>query len=155
MAQTQRTTITATVIISKSYTMDDLLEIASADIHAVHGDEKLRIAKFLADAVHKDLIDDLFESNECTENFHRTIQNVYSDIDRRVLQRADIIGVTTTGLATKISTLRHVNAKVIICEEAGEVLKSHMLSALLRKWLSFAQRSLDLGVYPCEILAIN
>ncbi|KAA8576957.1 hypothetical protein EYC84_006985 [Monilinia fructicola] len=103
----------------------------NADIHAVHGDEKLRIAKFLADAVHKDLIDDLFESNECTENFHRTIQNVYSDIDRRVLQRADIIGVTTTGLATKISTLRHVNAKVIICEEAGEVLKSHMLSALL------------------------
>ncbi|TGO66372.1 hypothetical protein BOTNAR_0062g00050 [Botryotinia narcissicola] len=57
--------------------------------------------------------------------------NVYSDKDRRVLQGADIIGVITTGLATKISTLKHVKAKVIVCEEAGEVLEAHMLSALL------------------------
>ncbi|RAL63386.1 hypothetical protein DID88_003810 [Monilinia fructigena] len=112
-------------------TIDDLLEMASINVHALHGDEKLRIAKFLAEAVRKDLTDELYESNKAIEAFHHTIQNVYSDIDRRVLQTADIIGVTTTGLATKISTLRHVNAKVIICEEAGEVLEAHMLSALL------------------------
>ncbi|KAI9645837.1 hypothetical protein NHQ30_005272 [Ciborinia camelliae] len=113
------------------HTIDDLLEMASFDVHALYGNEKLRIAKYLAEAVRKDAIDELFESNKCTEDFRQTIQDVYSDIDRRVLQTADIIGVTTTGLATKISTLRHVNAKVIVCEEAGEVLEAHMLSALL------------------------
>ncbi|KAB8302222.1 hypothetical protein EYC80_005667 [Monilinia laxa] len=104
------------------YTMDDLLEMTSFDVYALYGDEKLRIDKFLAEAVRKDLAGELFERSKTTEDFHHTIQNVYSDIDRRVLQTADIIGVTTTGLATNISTLRHVNAKVIICEEAGEVL---------------------------------
>ncbi|QSZ30518.1 hypothetical protein DSL72_000072 [Monilinia vaccinii-corymbosi] len=115
----------------EAHTIEDLLEFASFNVHGLHHDEKLLVAKFLAEAARKDLVDELFESNKQTEEFRQTLKNVYSDIDRRVLQTADIIGVTTTGLATKISTLRHVNAKVIVCEEAGEVLESHMLSALL------------------------
>lgn len=39
--------------------------------------------------------------------------------------------MTTTGLAGRIATLRHVRCKVVICEEAGEVLEPHILSALL------------------------
>ncbi|KAI9836984.1 MAG: hypothetical protein M1819_000633 [Sarea resinae] len=59
------------------------------------------------------------------------IANVHDEIDRRVLETADVIGVTTSGLAKRISVLRHLNAKVVICEEAGEVLEAHMLSALV------------------------
>lgn len=48
-----------------------------------------------------------------------------------MLQEADIVGVTTTGLAKNLDLLRHLDSKVLICEEAGEVLESHVLTALL------------------------
>lgn len=53
------------------------------------------------------------------------------DVDRRCLDQADVIGVTTTGLAKQVKLLSKVNAKVIICEEAGEVLEGHLINALL------------------------
>jgi hypothetical protein len=63
---------------------------------------------------------------------HRSnIQAVYDDLDRRCLQSAHVIGMTTTGLAMKLETIRKIDAKVVLCEEAGEVLESHVLCALL------------------------
>ncbi|KAG6118692.1 hypothetical protein E4U14_006416 [Claviceps sp. LM454 group G7] len=54
-----------------------------------------------------------------------------SDVKLRCLQSADVIGVTTTGLARNISILRRLRSKVMVCEEAGEVLEAHVLTALL------------------------
>ncbi|KAI1880421.1 hypothetical protein JX265_002042 [Neoarthrinium moseri] len=48
-----------------------------------------------------------------------------------LLRRADIIGVTTTGLARFRDLLSQLKSKVILCEEAGEVLESHTLASLL------------------------
>lgn len=47
------------------------------------------------------------------------------------METADVIGVVASGLAKRISVLKHVNAKVVICEESGEVLEARMLSALI------------------------
>lgn len=57
--------------------------------------------------------------------------NVYRDVDRRALSQADIIGVTTTGLARDIEMLRRLGSKIVICEEAAEVLEAHLISALV------------------------
>lgn len=70
---------------------------------------------------------------------HPRIYSQFSQIDRRVLQTADVIGVTTTGLARRISVLRRVRCKVIICEEAGEAMEPHMISALLLSVEHFIQ----------------
>ncbi|KAG5958470.1 hypothetical protein E4U58_005363 [Claviceps cyperi] len=56
---------------------------------------------------------------------------VGSDVKLRCLQSADVIGVTTTGMARNISILRRLRSKVMVCEEAGEVLEAHVLTALL------------------------
>lgn len=56
---------------------------------------------------------------------------VRSDVDLRCLQQADVIGVTTTGLAQKLDLLRRLRSNVVLCEEAGEVLEAHILTALL------------------------
>ncbi|KAM0160649.1 hypothetical protein ACHAQE_004506 [Botrytis cinerea] len=116
---------------SETHTIDDLIEFANFNVHALYGNEKLILVRHLAEEARKEVTDYLFESITRTMQHNQAIQSVYSDKDRRVLQGADIIGVTTTGLATKMSTLKHVKAKVIVCEEAGEVLEAHMLSALL------------------------
>ncbi|KAJ5561386.1 hypothetical protein N7461_000147 [Penicillium sp. DV-2018c] len=49
----------------------------------------------------------------------------------RCLYSADVIGVTTTGLARRLDLFRKLGFKFMLCEEAGEVLESHTLAAFL------------------------
>ena len=58
-------------------------------------------------------------------------RQVTDDNDKRALQEAQVIGVTTSGLARNLHLLRKLQAKVLICEEAGEVLEPHILTSLL------------------------
>lgn len=53
------------------------------------------------------------------------------ELDLRCLQQAQVIGITTSGLARNLDILRRIRTKVMICEEAGEVLESHTLTAML------------------------
>ena len=50
--------------------------------------------------------------------------------DRFTLETADIIGMTTTGAAKNQHILHLVKPKIVIVEEAAEVLESHVVSAL-------------------------
>ena len=50
--------------------------------------------------------------------------------DRYALETACIIGMTTTGAAKHQRILRRVKPKIVIVEEAAEVLESHIVSAL-------------------------
>ncbi|KAF6823339.1 nf-x1 finger and helicase domain-containing protein [Colletotrichum plurivorum] len=76
-------------------------------------------------------LDALSASQESYERKRERNNRVRSSIDLRCLQQANIIGVTTTGLATNLDLLRRVQGKVLLCEEAGEVLEAHLLTALL------------------------
>ncbi|KAL4242825.1 hypothetical protein ABKN59_011535 [Abortiporus biennis] len=58
----------------------------------------------------------------------------YNDIRdetrRRLLCQTDLIGCTTTGAAKLTSLLSSISPKVLMVEEAGQVLESHILSSL-------------------------
>ncbi|KAI1335495.1 hypothetical protein F5Y15DRAFT_409082 [Xylariaceae sp. FL0016] len=56
---------------------------------------------------------------------------VREEVDLRCLKGADIIGVTTTGLARHLDLFGKLGSKVMLCEEAGEVLEAHTLTAIL------------------------
>lgn len=60
-----------------------------------------------------------------------SLKKCHQELDLRCLLRAHIIGVTTTGLARNLDILRRVGAKVVVIEEAGEILEAHTLTALL------------------------
>ena len=53
------------------------------------------------------------------------------EVDLRCLSEAEVIGVTTTGLARNMELLQKLRCKVMLCEEAGEVLEAHTPTALL------------------------
>ncbi|KAL8766873.1 MAG: hypothetical protein Q9209_006469 [Squamulea sp. 1 TL-2023] len=59
------------------------------------------------------------------------LDTYYKEQQRRALSEAHVIGVTTSGLAKNLDVLRRLQSKVMICEEAGEVLEAHTLTALL------------------------
>ncbi|KAH8821861.1 P-loop containing nucleoside triphosphate hydrolase protein [Xylogone sp. PMI_703] len=59
------------------------------------------------------------------------LEKCYQELNIRCLQQAHIIGVTTSGLAKNIDMLQRVQSKVVLCEEAGEILEAHTLTAFL------------------------
>ncbi|RUP50778.1 P-loop containing nucleoside triphosphate hydrolase protein [Jimgerdemannia flammicorona] len=58
------------------------------------------------------------------------LQDKRSGTTLDVFRNSSIIGMTTNGAAKYRDLLRKVGPKVIVCEEAGEVLESHILTAL-------------------------
>ncbi|KAH9048671.1 hypothetical protein EDB83DRAFT_2632697, partial [Lactarius deliciosus] len=60
---------------------------------------------------------------------------VYEDIQdearRRLLSRIDLIACTTTGAAKLVSLLTSVRPRVLMVEEAGQVLEAHILASLV------------------------
>ncbi|KAK6359113.1 hypothetical protein TWF696_000280 [Orbilia brochopaga] len=59
------------------------------------------------------------------------LSTMKKEYDRRLLQNADIIGVTTTSLAMHADVLERIQAKVLFCEEAGEILEAHTITTLI------------------------
>ena len=59
------------------------------------------------------------------------LQACNQEIELRCLRQAHIVGVTTSGLAQKLDLLRRLKPKVLVCEEAGEILEAHTLTAFL------------------------
>ncbi|KAK6332445.1 hypothetical protein TWF696_003159 [Orbilia brochopaga] len=57
--------------------------------------------------------------------------SLFLEGDKKCLEQVDILGITTVGLVNNHELIRTLPAKVIVCEEAGEVLESHILTALI------------------------
>ncbi|KAF2187214.1 hypothetical protein K469DRAFT_686386 [Zopfia rhizophila CBS 207.26] len=111
--------------------LDRVLQKAETNVHSLSQTERRGLVELWSQEVHDHALDDLFERVKDTDSIQRQLTNIHDEVDRRVLQDADVIGITTTGLAKRISTLQRVRCKVVICEEAGEVMEPHMISALL------------------------
>ncbi len=54
------------------------------------------------------------------------------ELELKILKRADIIGLTTSGASKINRTLTKVGCKIFIVEEAAEILESHVIAALTR-----------------------
>ncbi|KAF9203483.1 hypothetical protein BGZ49_006383 [Haplosporangium sp. Z 27] len=67
---------------------------------------------------------------EHSEKLMKRKNNAYDEIRRTILLKTSVIGMTTNGAAKLQSLVEAVSPKIIICEEAGEVLEAHILAAL-------------------------
>ncbi|CAG8716238.1 1268_t:CDS:2, partial [Scutellospora calospora] len=60
----------------------------------------------------------------------KEVEEIYDEGRRQILKNCDVIGMTTNGAAKFQTLIRSIGPRIIICEEAGEVLEAHILSAL-------------------------
>ncbi|KDO27432.1 hypothetical protein SPRG_07020 [Saprolegnia parasitica CBS 223.65] len=58
------------------------------------------------------------------------LKELQTSSDKRLLLKAKIVGMTTTGCAMHQELVRSLAPKVVLIEEAGEVLEAHLLSCL-------------------------
>lgn len=114
-----------------AHALQQLIHKATGNVYSLSTQEKGVLLSHWIEKASGNKIGELFEVANSTAKTQRKLTNIHDELDRRILEEADVIGVTTSGLAKRISVLRQVKCKVIICEEAGEVMEPHMLSATL------------------------
>ncbi|GES84016.1 P-loop containing nucleoside triphosphate hydrolase protein [Rhizophagus clarus] len=72
----------------------------------------------------------LLNLGEEHEKLRQKMNDIYNEAYRQKLLNSDVIGMTTSGAAKFQNLIKYVCPKIIICEEAGEVLEAHILCAL-------------------------
>ncbi|CAH1759698.1 5746_t:CDS:10, partial [Entrophospora sp. SA101] len=92
--------------------------------------ERIKLHDFWLDRLHDHWIDLLYRYKRSYEGFAKQVDEIYNQNRRRILVNCQVIGMTTNGAAKFQSLIRSISPRIIICEEAGEVLEAHILSSL-------------------------
>jgi hypothetical protein len=95
-----------------------------------HEERKLLYCHWLR-SIRDLIIEEIIDLHEDYQKRTEHRDRLRREVDLRCLNEANIVGVTTTGLARNLNMLRKLRCKVMVCEEAGEVLEAHILTALL------------------------
>ncbi|CZS92503.1 uncharacterized protein RAG0_03111 [Rhynchosporium agropyri] len=93
-------------------TLQELVQNASRNVHGLSVFERRQLVEFWVQEIHENKTDELFELVKDSHAIHKQQEYIHDEVDRRVLQTADVIGVTTTGLAKRISVLQRVHCKI-------------------------------------------
>lgn len=108
-----------------------IAQLIEANVWTLKKAERARLYEHWRDAAYVELAHDLASLLQQHGLMKQRYTGLFSEFDMELLNRAQVVGVTTTGLANNPDTIRGLRAKVLICEEAGEVLESHIITALL------------------------
>uniref|UniRef100_A0A8C5MB86 NFX1-type zinc finger-containing protein 1 n=1 Tax=Leptobrachium leishanense TaxID=445787 RepID=A0A8C5MB86_9ANUR len=74
--------------------------------------------------------DDIFTLESTYQILVNRSSELRSQEDQLLLQEADIIGMTTTGAAKNRKLLQNIQPKIVVVEEAAEVLEAHIITTL-------------------------
>ncbi|KAF7555243.1 hypothetical protein G7Z17_g2306 [Cylindrodendrum hubeiense] len=105
--------------------------LRAAPLKTMTFNERRRLHRYWLRGIRDPIISKLVKVHEEYNEEIKHRDRIRGDVDLRCLQQADVVGVTTTGLARSLEVLRKLRCKVMLCEEAGEVLEAHILTALL------------------------
>ncbi|KAH9052824.1 hypothetical protein EDB87DRAFT_1676964 [Lactarius vividus] len=97
--------------------------------------ERQRLAESWEDEMREEAYDSFLSDFDRQRTQYKDACKAYEDIRdearRRLLSRTDLIACTTTGAASLVSLLTSVGPKVLMVEEAGQVLEAHILASLV------------------------
>ncbi|KAJ3266261.1 hypothetical protein HDU77_001750 [Chytriomyces hyalinus] len=92
--------------------------------------ERKALMAYWKRTVPRSSLDGILELQQRIEAAQAKLDGVYKDRDACSFRGFNIIGATTTGAAKNHSLIQAIAPKIVVCEEAGEVLESHTLAAL-------------------------
>ncbi|KYG47209.1 hypothetical protein M433DRAFT_509938 [Acidomyces richmondensis BFW] len=106
-------------------------ELEDEDLFSMSNRERKSLHRFWIEMMSRQLQEKLRIALGSYHGIKKKLDDIKAELDLRVLRKAQVIGLTTSGLARKLHLLRRIDSKILICEEAGEVLESSFLTALL------------------------
>ncbi|KAI9781350.1 MAG: hypothetical protein M1816_002396 [Peltula sp. TS41687] len=105
--------------------------LANASLHRMSQNERKNVYQYWVADITDSICDNLCRALNSYTDIKNMLNQSRQELDLRCLKEAHVIGVTTTGLARNMNLLRRLHSKVMLCEEAGEVLEAHTITALL------------------------
>ncbi|PWY93890.1 hypothetical protein BO94DRAFT_563445 [Aspergillus sclerotioniger CBS 115572] len=108
--------------------IDQLLQV---DIWTLKTSERINLLNYWQETALAELTQQLSALLRAHSVEKQWLTSSYNLSDLQRLNESQVVGVTTTQLANNADLLRNLHAKVLICEEAAEVLESHVLTALI------------------------
>jgi len=95
----------------------------TANIWDFSKSERKLVVGYWKNVLSQDWTERLVQQSQNFDEERTKLEELRSEHNRQLLENADVIGLTTTGLARYAPLLDRVGAKTLICEEAGEVLE--------------------------------
>lgn len=106
-------------------------QLKFADVRTMTLRERQKLYDHWTETLKNNVLTQLRPAFAEIREYVQELEQCRKEDDLRVLATAKVIGVTTSGLARNLDVLRRLHSKVLVCEEAGEVLEAHLLTALL------------------------
>jgi hypothetical protein len=94
-------------------------------------DRQSLLSKWEKEVIEEKLTNLYSAARQYNEHIHQ-LERKFSERDSNTMQAKRIIGCTTTAAAKYTELLQSVCPSVLLVEEAGEILESHILTALGR-----------------------
>ncbi|KAG9063296.1 hypothetical protein KI688_004178 [Linnemannia hyalina] len=104
--------------------------LRDASLWTMSMEERERLQKFWTAQAQEELQERYTKLQGKIQSLSKRVSEAHDEIRRGILRKAYVIGMTTNGAAKFNSMITALSPKIIICEEAGEVLESHILAAL-------------------------
>jgi len=92
--------------------------------------ERITLHDFWRYELNIESVEELAQLQKTHDEKRKEVENIHNERRKKILKECDVIGMTTNGAAKFQSLIRSIGTRVILCEEAGEVLEAHILSAL-------------------------
>ena len=63
-------------------------------------------------------------------NFAKELEELSRKADAEIVKEADVVAATTTGAAKYRDMINNLNSKIVVVEEAAEVLEAHIITSM-------------------------
>ncbi|KAF9140837.1 hypothetical protein BGX30_005908 [Mortierella sp. GBA39] len=109
---------------------DRPISLLSGDVWSMSMQERYRLIEYWRPDIIRSIELELERHHRVLRSEDEIKFNGHDELRRLILSGMDVIGMTTSGSAKFQALLKSVAPKVILCEEAGEVMESQILTAL-------------------------
>ncbi|XP_042904468.1 NFX1-type zinc finger-containing protein 1 [Parasteatoda tepidariorum] len=120
----------------KLYDNEKMSEVEASDINDVWRlsiDKRWQLYKFWWQLYIENKQAETLGTQQKFRELYKELNELRSLEDGYLCQKADIVGMTTTGAAKYKHIIEFLNPKIVIVEEAAEILESHIVTSLAPK----------------------
>ncbi|KAF9548776.1 hypothetical protein EC957_005710 [Mortierella hygrophila] len=109
---------------------DRPISLLDGDVWSMSMQERRRLIAYWRPDIIRSIEQELEKQHRVLRSEEEIKLNSLDEARRLILSDMDVIGITTCGAAKFNTLLESVAPKIILCEEAGEVVESQILTAL-------------------------
>ena len=100
------------------------------NIWSLSQSDRLRLYLFWVESYRERYRVEIQRSEQEYEQLCEELQAVTFEEDEEIIRRATVVGMTTSGAARYHSLLQRVAPKIVVIEEAAEVMEAHIITSL-------------------------